>query len=198
MRKIDPELHARRRSEILAAAESCFVKRGFHAASMQDIAAAAGVSMGSLYRYFANKEAIIESFAAMDSGAAVKAIDDWAASSRPAEDFAALVDGLLREALMPARAAIVAEIYAEALRNDRLRQLLARHEGIVAKAWTSAILALQRAGQLQPVADPARIADWILSLIDGYATRRLLAGKRVTKPDIEALTAQLQRLLGLG
>ena len=49
-----------RRQEILEAARSVFVTRGCDAASMQQIAKAAGVSAGNIYRYFPNKEALVD------------------------------------------------------------------------------------------------------------------------------------------
>lgn len=48
-----------RRDEIVAAAKACVVRHGFHAASMGQIAAAAEMSVGQIYRYFPNKEAIV-------------------------------------------------------------------------------------------------------------------------------------------
>ena len=48
----DPE----KRSQILAGAREVFFQRGYDAASMGDIARAAGVSKGTLYVYFENKE----------------------------------------------------------------------------------------------------------------------------------------------
>ena len=47
------------RDRILAAARACFVKSGFHAASMATIAETAGMSPGLIYRYFENKNVII-------------------------------------------------------------------------------------------------------------------------------------------
>ena len=46
-----------RPAQILDAAVVCFAKRGFHQASMHDISAEAGISVGLIYRYFQNKEA---------------------------------------------------------------------------------------------------------------------------------------------
>jgi AcrR family transcriptional regulator len=48
-----------RRNEIVAAARECVVRRGFHAASMAEIATTARMSVGQIYRYFANKEAVV-------------------------------------------------------------------------------------------------------------------------------------------
>jgi len=52
-----------RREQILKAAMICFAKRGFHQASMHDISAEAGISVGLIYRYFENKDAVISAMA---------------------------------------------------------------------------------------------------------------------------------------
>jgi AcrR family transcriptional regulator len=46
----------RKREQIMHGASQVFLEKGFDAASMNDIARAAGVSKGTLYVYFANKE----------------------------------------------------------------------------------------------------------------------------------------------
>src|SRR2546423_2840553 len=56
--------NADRRSQILEAGLVCFAKRGFHQTSMHDISAEAGISVGLIYRYFENKEAVISAMAA--------------------------------------------------------------------------------------------------------------------------------------
>lgn len=48
------------RNRIIDAAEKCFIERGFHAASIADIAAKADMSAGLMYRYFKNKSAIVK------------------------------------------------------------------------------------------------------------------------------------------
>ena len=54
------EAHAvAQRERILNAAQECFIKHGFHAASMASIAETAQISIGLIYRYFQNKNAII-------------------------------------------------------------------------------------------------------------------------------------------
>jgi len=55
-----------RHIRILDAAERVFARAGFHAATMQDVAAEAGMSPGNLYRYFSSKDAIIEGMTERD------------------------------------------------------------------------------------------------------------------------------------
>ncbi len=57
-RRSGPRAHNRRR-EILDAAARLFADRGFHAASMREIAAAAGMLPGSLYYHFPSKDELL-------------------------------------------------------------------------------------------------------------------------------------------
>lgn len=53
------ELRAKRRSELLLAAQRVFARKGFHAAKVADVAAEAQVSQGTVYHYFENKEVLL-------------------------------------------------------------------------------------------------------------------------------------------
>jgi len=58
MPKIAEETRAARRDQITAAALACFARSGYHATTMADVAAQAGVSKGTPYLYFDSKEAL--------------------------------------------------------------------------------------------------------------------------------------------
>jgi AcrR family transcriptional regulator len=62
----DENLRARRREEILAAATRVFAARGYRQADVQEVADASGLGKGTVYRYFASKEALF--LAAVDLG----------------------------------------------------------------------------------------------------------------------------------
>jgi AcrR family transcriptional regulator len=51
---------AERRQQILTVARDVFARRGYHAAKIEDIVAAAGVARGTFYLYFEDKRAIFE------------------------------------------------------------------------------------------------------------------------------------------
>jgi TetR/AcrR family fatty acid metabolism transcriptional regulator len=48
-----------KQDQVLDAAIAVFARKGFHAASMRDVAAAAGVAPGSIYNHFENKAALL-------------------------------------------------------------------------------------------------------------------------------------------
>ena len=61
MPKLSQEALEARRGRIEEAARELFIKRGFHATSMRDIAQGAETSLGNLYNYYPTKEDILES-----------------------------------------------------------------------------------------------------------------------------------------
>src|SRR5438552_13054507 len=113
-----------RRTQILDAALVCFAKRGFHQASMHDISAEAGISVGLIYRYFENKEAVIAAMADRHK----KEIGEVLERARQAQT---LLES--REILFTAHcceneprviSAFVVDLYAEASRNPRVADLV--------------------------------------------------------------------------
>jgi AcrR family transcriptional regulator len=52
--------------EILASIRQAFAEKGFDGASMQDLARAAGMSVGNFYRYFPSKAAIVRAMCDLD------------------------------------------------------------------------------------------------------------------------------------
>jgi AcrR family transcriptional regulator len=71
-----------RPGEILEAALDCFAERGFAATRLEDVAARAGVTKGTAYLYFKNKE---ELFKAVVSRYLVPAIEQFEAAARAPE-----------------------------------------------------------------------------------------------------------------
>src|SRR5436309_3798875 len=49
-----------RRDQILAAARTCFIQRGYHPTRMEDIASTAGLSKGGVYFHFQSKQEVFD------------------------------------------------------------------------------------------------------------------------------------------
>lgn len=65
-----------RPQEILEAALACFAEKGFAAARMDDIAKRAGVTKGTIYLYFQNKEAVFKALVRESIGTQVAQVAD--------------------------------------------------------------------------------------------------------------------------
>jgi TetR/AcrR family transcriptional regulator, repressor for uid operon len=119
---LDPLLD--RRTQILEAAIVCFAKRGFHQTSMHDVSAEAGISVGLIYRYFANKEAVIAAMADRHK----TEIQDLLERARQApslfESLECLFTAHCSESSPKVLSAFVVDLYAEASRNPPVADLV--------------------------------------------------------------------------
>lgn len=80
-----------RPAEILDAARDVFSRKGFEAARMDEVAAAAGVTKPAVYRYFKGKDRLIEALLEQDLATPWRTLAAWIeAHDGPVED---LVDG---------------------------------------------------------------------------------------------------------
>src|SRR5436853_6741220 len=113
-----------RRTQILDAALVCFAKRGFHPASMHEISAEAGISVGLIYRYFENKDAVISAMADRHK----KEISEVFERARQAPNLLEALEILFTahccEDEPRVVSAFVVDLYAEASRNPQVADLV--------------------------------------------------------------------------
>ncbi|MGW7518620.1 TetR/AcrR family transcriptional regulator [Streptomyces sp. NPDC054796] len=80
-----------RRQLIVEAAGRLFSERGYHAASMEEIAAGVGITGAALYRHFPNKYALFAECAHAMVDRLVAALDELPSDADPAEVFTSLI-----------------------------------------------------------------------------------------------------------
>ncbi|MCX5085280.1 TetR/AcrR family transcriptional regulator [Streptomyces sp. NPDC056121] len=80
-----------RRQLIVEAAGRLFSERGYHAASMEEIAAAVGITATALYRHFPNKYALFAECAHAMVDRLVGALDEMPPEAAPADVLTALI-----------------------------------------------------------------------------------------------------------
>src|ERR1051325_862242 len=113
-----------RRTQILEAAVACFAKRGFHQASMHDISAEAGISVGLIYRYFQNKEAVIAAMAARHKKEIQEVLERARQAPGLLESLEILFTAHCCEKSPKVQSAFVVDLYAEASRNPQVADLV--------------------------------------------------------------------------
>src|ERR1700746_2113626 len=120
--QLEPTLD--RKTQILEAALVCFAKRGFHPTSMHDISAEAGISVGLIYRYFANKEAVISAMADRHKEEIHQVLERARQAPTLLESLEILFTAHCCENEPIVVSAFVVDLYAEAARNPYVANLV--------------------------------------------------------------------------
>jgi AcrR family transcriptional regulator len=114
-----------RRQQIVDAASACARRSGFHGASMSNIAHTAGLSVGQIYRYFENKEAIIAAIVARDMAEMRDRYSELKDGETPVlEAILTKCATALDELYDVESAALTLEVVAEAARNPKVGAIL--------------------------------------------------------------------------
>src|SRR3954453_8811776 len=113
-----------RRSQILDAALVCFAKRGFHQASMHDISAEAGISVGLIYRYFEKKKGVIWAMTPRHKKEIHEVVERARQAPTLLESLEILFTAHCCENSPKVHSAFVVDLYAEASRNPRIADLV--------------------------------------------------------------------------
>lgn len=177
------ERDERRRAEIVAAARACVLRHGFHAASMAEIAAQARMSVGQIYRYFPNKDAIVNAIVE----AIVSQRLDWIAATGLQFDLAGVLANRMLATDPREREddALMLEVTAEASRNPVVAEFVRQADRRLHAQALAAVL--QGHPGLSREQASARV-EFMAVLSEGTAFRR------VTEPPADpALLAGLYR-----
>jgi TetR/AcrR family transcriptional regulator, transcriptional repressor of aconitase len=194
MPRVSDDHLERRRRQILDAARLCFIRKGFHLTSMQDVFAEAGLSAGAVYRYFKSKNEIINAIAVDTQGDAVQLLealikqDPLPPLDEIVERFATLLqsaldgDGALR---------IAPQVWAEALHDPAYQRIVADLFAALRSGWVELAARMRDAGMLAEDADPVAVGSTLMCLLPGFILQRLLVGDidgRTLRAGIHALT----------
>jgi len=158
-----------RRDQIVAAARISFRRHGFHGAGMAEIAALSQLSVGQIYRYFTNKEAIIEEIVHRIVKGRIQIMLSNGNDLRQLAQDLANQSGLEQEDAVINRA-LMLEIAAEATRNPRVASILKEADALIFQQGSEM---LARAyPQLTPLR-AAALSELIAVLSEGTAIRVL-------------------------
>jgi len=171
------------RDQIVEAARDCVVRRGFHGASMGEIAAAANMSVGQIYRYFPSKEAIVHAIVERIVEQREQFMVERAGRPNVAQEMAEhLVVGGLEEFRQDDL--LMLEISAEATRNPAVREIVKRADQ---RLCEQAVANFRREHpQLDPSEASARV-ELLVVLFEGTLLRRL-TGRGMTHPHLRDLS----------
>lgn len=168
-----------RRQQILEAAWRCFAREGFHATSMDQVIAEAGLSAGAVYGHFRGKDELIGAGAQEAVGYARHVFDVLLA------DGAAPSPGTLMETVLSSvvRLAerdgydltrLAVQVWGESLRSPDVARVAAGAYSQLREQFTEVARRWKTAGQLPAEADPAAVGQALFALVPGFMVQRLL------------------------
>jgi len=170
-----------RRAEILEAAWKCFMEKGFHNTTMQDIYQAANLSPGAVYNYFSSKEDIVV--------ASVNEFKDWMISSlasviseNPNESFAKVIQfwlSLVKQGDIGQSISVQLDLYSEATRNSYIREAVLKNQDATHAKLIELIKRSQQAGVFNARLDPLSIARAVMGMVFGIMIHKSL------EPDVD-------------
>src|SRR5713101_5215995 len=188
-----------RRSQILDAALVCFAKRGFHQASMHDISAEAGISVGLIYRYFENKEAVISAMADRHKKEIGEMLERAQQASTLLESLEILFTAHCCENEPRVISAFVVDLYAEASRNPRVADLV---RDVLKTGMDGVTDLIARSPEAESAAHglkPHELAELIFAVSRGMLMRDVLQPQEMTAAERRTrqleVTRRLWRLL---
>jgi TetR/AcrR family transcriptional repressor of mexJK operon len=186
----DPRV-VRSRAAVLEAATTLFLRNGYSATTMDDVAEAAGVSKRTVYNNFTDKEALFREVVMAATGTAEEFAADAAAELADPDDLPAalfaLANRLAAAATNPRVVRLRRLLIGEAHRfADLAAEYYRLAPGRVMSTLAAAFESLALRGRLQ-VTDPRRAAEQFAFLVLGAALDRAMFDGRDNTPDTDSL-----------
>ena len=163
--------YAEKQERILSAAARCFARDGFHGSSMKEVCAAAGMSPGSVYRYFGSKEAIITAMIEADRRRWERRLAEIPADEGLIPALRRLAEIGLREIEQQGFLNLWVETLAEAARSPAVARSLRDSYGAFERRLADLVSESQRLGKSPDTLRPVETARIILSAFDGLLLR---------------------------
>jgi len=163
-----------RQAQVLKAATECFRRHGFHSTSIAQISKAAGMSVGHIYHYFENKEAIIAGIVEQDLQQVLMFCERIRKSSAGGDLLAAMADDVkhIKQDLQEQDIPLTLEIVAEAARNPAVAAIVQAADRTVQLRFRELLAeALALRGLEIDENECAGTFEVLLALFDGFAMR---------------------------
>ncbi|WP_022712194.1 TetR/AcrR family transcriptional regulator [Pseudochrobactrum sp. AO18b] len=197
MRVTDPEKHQAKKQMILEAAKACFAEQGFHQTSTAQICAAAGVSTGNLFHYFASKKAIIAAIVEED----LQQTQIFVAALREQENLVTALDAFFDVVLDvssdPEQASLALEIAAEAGRDAEIGVLYRLSTRVMREELEYLVSLGMERGQFSRQFSAASVVHCLMVTVDGIFSRVSVDPQFKPQEQKAALKTMMTGVLGL-
>lgn len=183
---------------ILDAAMRVFADKGYHAASVRNVAEAAGLGKGTIYIYFDSKEALTTALVDRHFADVSKRI----MSEKRCKTLEGFLDTLNRAVDVPAEQAafyrVFFEIFGPSFASDAFTAKIAAFFDRLGSHYARQIKHLQKVGEVSPHHDAAAIGRMLAGMLDGIVLHQALFGisakrhRRIAEAAVSVLATGLR------
>jgi len=191
-----PVLAPHMREELAQAAFDLFADRGINGVTLDEVAARAGVTKGSLYWHYQSKKELILAAAAVYYRNWQKlAHSELAVSGDPLDQIRRLWQLSVNMCLFDKPKRVFStELFGLGLHDPEIRASWAQFYDTVAEMFAGVIQAAVNAGKLR-IDDPRRAADWALATFEGIKHRASFQPQICTPSERDALVELFMKTL---
>jgi AcrR family transcriptional regulator len=185
--------------KLAASAFALFSARGIGQVSLDDIAAHAGVTKGSLYWHYQSKDDLIKAACAHYYRAYHRRINsELAHITDPVERLARTIETAVNICLMDrANRVFTTEIFTLAVHNPELGRSWRQFSDSVREFYLGLLKAAVAAGDLK-AADPEQAVDFMLSAMEGIKLRAQHEPHLCSEQSKRSIVTSLKRNVGIG
>lgn len=194
-----PDATEKRTAQIMQAAMMVIARKGFHEARMEDIAEAAELSKGTLYKYYKNKDSLIKALITMIMG------EQFSFAQQLLSDSSSMIEGLTNMAVattigmqsMPEMQSLFYEFFSQLGRDPEMKmmavemgdQILGTMEALVRKGIAS--------GEISAETDVTDAATMLVAAHEGLELLWMLSPKLIPDLKQQKISAFTTILAGL-
>ena len=169
MPKVVPEYKEEAKSRILDAANRVFAEKGYHEATMDDIAKRLGVSKGAIYLYFSSKEDLFEAMCKTAPQAFKEILySSFGNEADPIQSATEFFDKMLK--LSASNPGLSFEILSEASRNPALKRILRQNHAEYEEVLTGFLAEGRKRRIVGDNLDIRPLANSLIALWNGLET----------------------------
>lgn len=194
MPKVTEAHFTARRKQILAAAFQCLARTGYSRLTVRDIAAEAGISVGTLYIHFENKQEIVKALVEQERALDEAGLEGIPVEGGPLEALAAVFEFLIERLDDPDLAAVLrvdVELWAEAIHDPAVREMFLDSLDYWRRRLSELVGEAQKAGELPSHVDAAGLTQLLIAMLGGLELMKVMQPEVPVNPLRESFRALL-------
>jgi AcrR family transcriptional regulator len=179
-RRTREERKAQTRMDLLDAAARVFAREGYHAASVDDVAAEAGYTKGAFYSNFESKDDVFATLVEDRSKSWVMAVARGYAGEGPLQERLRAGSDVLTRMLEQESDWILLsfELWSQSVRDEKMRRRIAACYEECREVIATLIAGIEKESGRRPPMPADRIAALTIAMTDGFALQMLADPKR--------------------